>query len=238
MIVTAHQPLYMPWLGFFHKAYLADVICILDNVQFSKGDFVNRNRIKSGNGAKWLTIPVHKKGHLNGTIKDIEISGQDWALKHINLIRESYVAAPYFAKYFSHLENLLYSVKSFDLAHVNVELLDFFLQALNIETRIVLSSEMNIKSHKSDLILAICDELKADVYVSGINGKSYLQLQDFDNAKIKVVAQSYNHPRYLQLHGDFISNLSIIDLLFTSGEKSKDILLGGNKLLWNQLDCL
>ena len=94
MILTAHQPLYMPWLGFFHKAILADAICILDDVQFADGDYINRNKIKSIHGSKWLTVPVNKKNHLNRKISEIEIINGEWQNRHLSLLKQSYSKAP------------------------------------------------------------------------------------------------------------------------------------------------
>jgi len=235
MIVTAHQPLYMPWLGFFHKAILSDVICILDNVQFADGDFIHRNKIKAIHGSKWLTIAVNKKDHFNKKISQIEIVDQVWQEKHIETLRQSYSEAPFFENYMSDLEEIIGSSRYNYLIEIDMKLLAYLFGALKITTKIVLASDLSIQGKKSDFILSACGELKASAYISGQNGKDYLNIEDFESAGINIAMQKYNHPTYNQLHGDFLPNMSVIDLLFNEGPLSRDIIMRGNAGAWNEL---
>jgi hypothetical protein len=220
----------MPWLGFFHKAIISDQICILDNVQFATGDFINRNRVKTKDGANWLSIPVNKKGHLNRSIKDIVILDDTWISRHLSILKHNYSAANYFIEYIDEIENLFDSMRNMNLVEVNMTLIIFFFDILKIDTSIVYASDINVNKKKSDLILALCEELKADKYISGANGVNYLNSSDFENKKIQVIYQDYKHPKFEQLFGEFIPYLSIIDLVFNHGPKSRDILLRGNKI--------
>lgn len=235
MILTAHQPLYMPWLGFFHKAILAETMCILDDVQFADGDYINRNKIKTFQGSKWLTIPVNKRNHLNRQIREIEIIDNGWQKRHLSLIREAYSKTQYFSEYFYRFEELIGQRKYLYLLDLDLAILEFLLRELNIETNLIMSSSLNKAGHKSDLIRSICQELGADVYISGQNGLDYLNLEDFRVIETQVVIQNYEHPVYSQAHGDFIPYMSIIDLLFNSGPKTRDIVLSGNPRVWNKL---
>jgi hypothetical protein len=235
MIVTSHQPLYMPWLGFFHKAILSDRICILDDVQFADGDYINRNKIKTPYGFKWITVPVNKKNHLHRKISEIEIVDTEWHKRHLAQILQAYSSSPYFHIYFQYLLELMEKKTYEYLVDLDMTILEFLFKELRIETEVVLSSKLNLSGKKSDLILSMCQELGAEVYISGQNGVDYLKVEDFNLANIKVAIQHYEHPIYAQAHGDFIPYLSVIDLLFNFGPKSRDIIMSGNAEVWNKL---
>lgn len=235
MILTAHQPLYMPWLGFFHKAILADTICILDDVQFADGDYINRNRIKTVDGSKWITVPVNKKNHLKRQIRQIEIVQDNWQNRHLSLLRQAYSQTPFFSTYFDPLKELIAGASYEYLINLDSAILGFLFEELDIKTNIVMSSNLKLDGKKSDLILSMCQELGADVYISGQNGLDYLNVRDFSSIGTQVVVQNYEHPTYPQYHGEFIPYLSVIDLLFNSGPKSRDIIMGGNAQVWNKL---
>ena len=235
MILTAHQPLYMPWLGFFHKAILADTICILDDVQFADGDYINRNKIKTVHGAKWITVPVNKKNHLNKQINQMEIVDEGWKNRHLSLLRQSYSKTPYYSYYIDSLGALIEETSYQHLIDLDMALIEFLFKELDISTNIVMSSNLALQGKKSDLILSMCQELDADVYISGQNGLDYLKVQDFGSIETQIVVQNYKHPSYSQSHGDFVPFLSVIDLLFNSGSGARDIIMGGNALVWEEL---
>ena len=235
MILTAHQPLYMPWLGFFHKAILADVICILDDVQFADGDYINRNKIKTAHGSKWLTVPIKKKNHLDRRISEIEIINGEWQNRHVSLLKQSYSKTPYFLTYIEVLEYLIAGVDYQHLLDLDMAILDFLFGELGIKAKVILSSTLKDKGKKSDLILSICQQLGASVYISGKNGMDYLKAENFVREEIQIAVQNYKAVPYPQVHGDFIPNLSVIDLLFNAGPKSRDIIMSSNAQAWNEL---
>ena len=235
MILTAHQPLYMPWLGFFHKAILADTVCILDDVQFAEGDYINRNRIKTVHGSKWLTVPINKKNHLNRKINQMEIVDDGWQNRHMSLIRQSYSKTPFFSYYIDDLEELIKGTSYKYLIDLDMVLLEFLFKTLDIRANIVMSSKLELQGKKSDLILSMCHELEAKVYISGANGLDYLKVEDFRSIETQIVVQNYKHPNYSQVHGEFIPYLSVIDLLFNSGSEARNIIIGGNALFWGEL---
>ena len=235
MILTAHQPLYMPWLGFFHKAILADTICILDDVQFAEGDYINRNKIKTAHGSKWLTVPVNKKSHLSKKINQMEIVDDGWQNRHMSLLKQSYSKTPFFSYYMEGLGELIEGTSYQYLIELDMALLQFLFKELSISTRIVMSSSLELQGKKSDLILSMCQKLEADVYISGQNGLDYLMVEDFRSNETKISVQNYKHPNYSQNHGEFIPYLSVIDLLLHSGSEARDIIMGGNALVWNEL---
>ncbi|MBO0529858.1 hypothetical protein EXQ38_07935 [Clostridium botulinum] len=130
MILTAHQPVYLPWLGLFHKIALSDVYCFFDDVQYLRRDWNNRNKIKTSNGDIWLTVPVLSKGHMEKSIKDIEINNTiDWRKKHWRAIYTSYKKAPYFSKYADFFEEL-YKKEWYYLVELNEYMLKFFFRSI------------------------------------------------------------------------------------------------------------
>jgi hypothetical protein len=227
-IVTAHQPAYLPWLGFFHKIALGDTAVILDDVQFEKNSFTNRNRIKGPNGAFWLTVPVGLKGHMGKTIREIGIDNSSlWAQKHLKAIEMNYGKAPYYRKYASFFREC-YSMRWERLVDVNDFMLRWFLDQLNIRTQISKMSDLNLRGRKADLIADICSVSHADAFVFGACGRDYADIGRFDKRDVGFYFQDYRSPEYQQLHGAFVSNLSVVDLLFNHGPDSYDVLMRGN----------
>jgi hypothetical protein len=228
MILTAHQPAYLPWLGLIHKITVSDIYVYLDSVQFEKNSFTNRNKIKTAVGSIWLTVPVFLKDHTKKTIKDIEIdNSKNWQESHWKSILLNYKKAPFFNKYANFFEDV-YKKEWRYLTDLNEYMLKWFLKELGIKVKYYKASELGFKGHKTNLVLDMCKKLKADLYVFGTLGKDYAKEADFTKENIKIYFQDYKHPVYPQLHGDFIPNLSIIDLLFKCGDKSLEILMDGN----------
>ena len=226
--LTAHQPAYLPWLGYFDKIISSDIYIYLDTVQLEKNSFSCRNKIKTPQGGAWITIPIKRKGTSSIAIKDICIdNSKQWKKKHLKNFYYNYQKAPFFDDLYPRIEELYnQSFELFsDLAYYH---LLFWVKELNIKTKIVKSSDLSISSKKSDLILDLCQHLNADKYISGVEGKYYLDAKSFKKEKINVEFQNYQHPVYQQLNGSFISHMSVIDLLFNEGPNSNEIIMSGN----------
>ena len=229
MILTAHQPAYLPWLGLFHKIAISDAFVILDDVQFEKNSFTNRNKIKTSQGAIWLTVPILISGHLNKSIKDIEINNkEDWRDKHWKGLYMNYKKAPYFSKYSGFFEDLYKKewLKLFDLLAPTME---FLLKELNIQTKVYFQSKLNISSKKEELILDLCKHFNADLFIFGALGKNYADSALFESKGVKLYFQDYVHPTYPQLWGEFLPYMSIVDLLFNVGPvKASEVIMAAN----------
>lgn len=227
MNVTIHQPEHIPWLGFFHKINMADVYVVLDNVQYRRRYFQNRNKIRTKDGYQWMTVPLEKEDRDELLIKDARIANEDlkWKKRNIENIYHNYCKTPYFKYYWDEFKDI-YSKDYLLLAELNFALLSFFFKKLGIKREIQLTSTLNVSGDKGDLILNICKALNAETYISGISGKEYLDLKLFHDASINVVFQEFHHPIYKQLHEPFIPCMSVIDLLFNHGDKSLDIING------------
>ncbi len=227
-IITAHQSSYLPWLGFFHKIALSDVLVVLDGVQFEKNSFSNRNRVKGPQGPFWLTVPVHLKGHLSNKIKDIKINQDStWKKDHLKSLEMNYCKAPYFDRYIGFFRSC-FAKDWHNLAELIDYMLLWLLEQLDINVEIFKMSDFSFQEKKSDLVLEICRKFEADTYIFGSLGKSYAEADKFKQQGIKIHFQDYKHPEYQQLHGEFTSHLSAIDLLFNHGPKSGQILMEGN----------
>jgi hypothetical protein len=228
MILTAHQPVYLPWLGLFHKIYLAEKFCIFDIVQYQKKDYNNRNKIKTHSGPIWLSVPVESKDHLDKLICDIRIIDNGWNRKHFKSIASAYQKSPYFDRYIGEIERLLIHNHYDFLCDLNADILRFSLEALGIDRPVVKASDYEFSGKKSDLVLDMCIKLGADTYIFGAQGGSYADRDSFSRNGIKIYFQDYHHPVYHQLHKDFEPYMSVIDLIFNEGPDSLQILLAGN----------
>lgn len=214
MIISIHQPAYLPWLGYVERIKQSDLFVFLDSVQFEKNSFTNRNLIKGANGPHWLTIPIKTKGHLNKHLLEIEIaSDTEWRRKHLSSIKTSYSKCIGFDEKYQKLSHL-YNNNEVHLADLCFNHLLFWLEELNIKTKIIRSSSMNISSKKSDLILDICHNVGATTYLSGPMGKKYLEEGDFLSNGIKLDYHHFEPMPYPQLFGSFIPFMGIIDYWF------------------------
>lgn len=228
MILTAHQPVYMPWLGLFHKISLAETFCIFDDVQYTKKDFVNRNRIKTKDGSLWLTVPVESSNHREIRIKEVRIVQNGWQKKHFRSIQSAYAKANYYSDYIDQLEELFLKRNWEYLVDLNAAWLDFGLRVLGIDVVIEKASNFKFEGSKSDLVANMCSVLGADKYIFGALGTNYANKSTFEKIGVSICFQDYIHPKYTQLHGDFVSHLSMIDLILNEGPKSREILMSGN----------
>ena len=228
MILTAHQPVYLPWLGLFHKIYLADVFCYFDIVQYQKKDFNNRNQIKTQNGATWLSVPVESKNHLKKNVGDIKIIPGNWIKKHLKSIELAYKKSEFYKNYKEEFENIYKEEEIKTLSQLNLKILKFLLRKLKVEKKIIIASEYNFKGAKSDLVLDMCVSLKATKYIFGSQGINYVDQNKFKNNNVEIFFQDFKHPKYKQLNGNFLPYMSVIDLLFNEGEKSLEKILQNN----------
>jgi hypothetical protein len=236
MILTGHQPVYLPWLGLFHKIALADLFCYFDIAQYQTKDYNNRNLIKTHSGEIWLSVPVESKNHFEKRVGEIRIVQTGWQRKHLKSIQLAYQKSPFFGRYMPALESLLMAHSSGTLGELNLEMLRYFLGCLDIPTPIVKASNYNFEGKKSDLVLDMCVQLGADTYIFGAQGRNYADVNAFRSRGVEPRFQKYNHPSYRQLHGEFLPYMSVIDLLFNEGPSSGKLLFEGNVTRADLLD--
>lgn len=228
MILTAHQPTYLPWLGLFHKIALAEKFVFFDCVQYRPKSFFNRNSIKSANGALLLTVPVLTKGYRDKKFFEIQINNAlPWRRKHWRAIEASYSAAPYFKTYSDFFLDA-YKRDWEYLSDLNLHMLNWFLDVLGIAVPTERARSYSFHGNGSELVLDMCAQVGADVYIFGAKGRDYADVASFQNAGVRPVFQSYSHPVYRQRFGPFVSHLSIVDLLFNEGPRSLEVLMSNN----------
>lgn len=225
MIVTTHQPLFLPWPGFFYKALRADTMVLLDDVQFPLGrGWMNRNRLKGANGELWLTVPVWKKRRGKQIIREVRIYHEtDWRRRHLLGIRQNYAHAPYLDDHLPTLE-AIYARDHERLCELNLELIRFLWDALGLRGRLVLQSDLGVTGSGTELLVSICRALHADRYATLPIVEKYLDAGKFRAGGISLAFASFVPPVYPQLCGDFRYNLSVLDLLLNCGAKSLDIV--------------
>jgi len=218
MIVTIHQPSYLPWIPFIEKGLRSDVYVLLDHVQFEKNSAQNRNRIKTAQGELWLTVPVSRS--LKTSILDVQIppSAAGWNLKHRQSIEQNYGKAPFFKQ----VADILFPILEIaweNLADLNLAVDKAFLAMAGFAGRIVRSSEMNSAGSSSELVLNICRMLGADTYLSGIAGYDYIDRASFEASRIQVLFQQYRYGEYPQRFSKvgFLPRLSALDLFMNVG---------------------
>lgn len=222
MRVSIRQPGYLPHMGFFKKIQSCDKFVFLDDVQYERSDWDNRNKIRTFDDSMWLTIPVYNK--FGQKLNEVKISYEtNWQNKHRRSIELNYRKAPYFEKYWKDIDKIL-ETKWERLIDLNFALIEYLMTQLDITTETMKSSTMEIGTIGSQRLLDICKKLQATTYISGEMGKDYLDETIFEDNKIKVIYENFQHPVYNQIHGKFIPNMSIIDLLFNEGDRSKMIL--------------
>jgi len=227
MRIAIHQPNYLPWLGFFYKMLNVEKFVLLDTVQFSKNSIQNRNKIKTPQGPLWLTVPVYTKGKFMQKTREVQINAQEpWREKTRKTITLNYSKARCFKDAEDGFFKVYFSKDWSGLSELCAALIRFIAERLAPRTQIILASELPCGEGKnaSELLIDICKHFGAQEYFSGMGGKNYMDEQLFAREGIKVVYSDFKHPVYPQLYGDFVSQLSIVDLLFNCGEESGKIL--------------
>ncbi|MGW8301379.1 MAG: WbqC family protein [Desulfobacterales bacterium] len=225
MIISTHQPYFLPYPGFFYKAHLSDIFVVLDTVQFPRGTtWISRNRFKNDQGTLWLTVPVWKKGLGLQRIDEVRVCHEfRWVAKHLQSLKTAYARAPYLGDHLPFIEKI-YGTGFEKLIEFNMAFIHYLFQQLKIETEIKLLSELGIQATGNRMLVEICRCLGASVYLAQAAAAKYLDRALFQQEGIKLQLIKPTACVYPQLWGTFVSNLSACDLLFNCGPKAHDIL--------------
>ena len=227
MKIAIHQANYFPYPGFFHKINQADVFVIQDDIKFVN-KVTNRNKIISSSGHTWINVPI-KKGHQSLPIMDVKINNEiPWKKINFKKVCAGYNKAKFFHLYKDFFENL-YKKEWNNIFDLNFETIKQVLIWLNIKTKIVIESELDVSGQHTERLVNVCKKLGADTYISGIGGKKYLDEKLFEKNKIILKYQNYTPIKYTQhMSKSFIPNLSIIDSLANVGPESRKLLKENN----------
>lgn len=227
MIVSISQPRYHPWLGYFHRIATSDLFIYLDTVQYTPRDWENRNKVKTERGWAWLTVPVNYRHRA--LIPEVAVdNSQTWQEKHWGTLQTYYSRTSYFHLYTKQLKSIYFENAWHSLIELNLALTDMLCECLEIlKPNFIKASNIKVQGKGSDLILNLCKDVGATVYLSGSQGKNYLDEAAFTHAGIQIKYQNYIHPIYPQLHGEFQPYMAAVDLLFNCGHDSLKILMSG-----------
>ncbi len=223
MIVSIHQPAYLPWLGYFARIARSDRFVFLDNVQFQRRSFQNRNRIRTSNGATWLTVPVETKGRIyTTTLAELPICNDaDWRGKHLRAITHNYSKAPFRDREMPYLESV-YARPWDRLAELCWSMLGHYVKRLGLTCELIRASDLDPFEHsKSALMLEICERLNASMYISGPLGRNYLDQSAFAAAGISVDYDEFEHPHYPQVYDGFEANMAAIDFMMNVADPAE-----------------
>lgn len=231
MRVMLLQPFYFPWIGFFDMMSLCDTFIFYDDAQYSrdsKGGWDARNRIKTPNGIKWLTISIDRHYKLGASIYAIKVNQQvPWRKRHLNQLAEAYHKAPYFEQYFSKIADFLKNQNE-RLVDYSTGSIRLVANLLGMEVDFKFASSFHIDhSRGAQKVIDICQAIGADEYLDGSSGRELYEPDFFSRHGIKIIFHEYEHPCYRQLHGEFVPYLSILDLLFNEGPRSFEIIKSG-----------
>jgi hypothetical protein len=219
MIVTIHQPDFLPWLGFFDRWQKSDTYIVLDDVQFLRRGWHHRDKIKAQKGVQWLTVPVLKKSCYHQTIKEVRINNEEnWHCKHLKTIQVAYGKATNFDLVYGRLSEI-YN-KDYDLLiSFNMNLLRLCSNMLGINTTVVFASDFNVKSTGSRRLVDLVKSVGGEDYLTGSGSRDYLDEELFRKAGINVCWQEFKNPVYKQLHGGFEEMLSVLDFLMVASKE-------------------
>lgn len=227
--IAISQPTYLPWMGYLDQIDSVGTFVLLDNVQFEKQSWQQRNRIKTPTGLQWLSVPVIFKGRFGQRINEVEIR-EDFAAKHLRALELNYRRAPYFEQYFPVFGALLSKFgQGMYIADLNHELIDWFMGALGIQSSLIRASSLDCEGKRSSLLVSICKRLDAGAYLAASGSAEYLlkELDLFSEVGINVFFHNYIFPQYAQCFPPFIPYACALDVLFNEGPGSAEIFRSG-----------
>jgi hypothetical protein len=225
VVVSIHQLHYLPWLRYFEKIAAAEVFIVLDNIQYNKNGWQNRNRIKTSTSALLLTVPVREKA-AQRLDEVMIVNDTPWRAKHLRSLEQAYRRAPFFEQHNEFLRGT-YGREWIRLNDLNRHMLQYFVRALDIRTKIIYASDLNVSGTATDRLINLIRAVGGDTYYSGAHAvETYLDAPALAAAGIALQFQHWQPPQYPQLHRPFISDLSIIDLLMNCGPRSMQIIQG------------
>ena len=219
--VAIVQSCYIPWKGYFDLINGVDHFLLYDDAEYSKNSWRNRNRIKTANGTRWVTIPVTYSGHSTQRIDETRVADSSWRERHWKSLRQSYAKTPFFYALAPGLEELYLGSTEERLSAINRSFIEHVCGILGIETELGWTSDLDVEGVRSERVLALCRAVDADVYVSGPSARSYLDVDAFARSGIRVEWADYDdYPAYPQPHPPFEHTVTVLDLLFCTGPEA------------------
>jgi hypothetical protein len=219
--VAAIQSSFIPWRGYFDFISSVDVFIFLDDVQYSKNGWRNRNRIKTPKGSRWITVPVRHRS-LAQLICDTEIDDRkDWRESHMRLWHENYGTAPYYRDVLELLGDMGQEMVD-TISELNIALTQKIAVYLQIDTRMMRSTDLRLSGTKTDRLVDLLKKLNAKTYLSGPSADVYLDKDAFRKDNIRLEYKSYDYGPYPQLWGAFEGAVTVLDLIANCGPDAKN----------------
>ncbi len=223
--VAILQSNYIPWKGYFDLIAAVDEFILYDDMQFTRRDWRNRNKIKTPNGLQWLSVPVKKKGRYYQAIKDTEIADNEWRQSHWKTIRGNYRRAKHFDSVAHWLEPIYLSDDCTNLSCMNEKFIRAICKQLNINTKITRSSDYVLQEGKTERLAGLCSQAAATEYISGPAARDYIEPEIFASQNLSLTWFNYSgFAEYTQLWGSFEHGVTALDLLFNCGPDACNFL--------------
>jgi hypothetical protein len=227
--IAISQSNYIPWRGYFDLINSVDEFIFFDEVQFTRRDWRNRNKILINNKSTWLTIPLENKGNYSEIISNMKVFDGNWKIRHIEIIKKNYSKAKYFQDIFFLVNKLYQQINSFYLSEINQFLIKEICFLLNIKTKFKKSSEFKIFNNRNydatERLVDLCYQSGCSTYITGPAAKNYLRVDEFKKKDISVIWFDYKDSKiYNQFDKNFIKDLSILDCLFHCNLEKKFFL--------------
>ncbi len=216
--VAIIQSFYIPWKGYFDIINSVDEFILLDDVQYQRRSWINRNIIKTKQGLRWLTISVKVKGRYQQHIRETEADNSDWKSRHWETIKRNYSKAACFKQHEERFADLYLNCTETHISRINYRFISAVCDILGIKTNISSSADFDLVDGKNERLIHLCRQAGAEVYLSGPAAKDYIDEELFKAAGIELQYMDYSgYPEYKQLYPPFVHEVSIIDLIFNQG---------------------
>lgn len=223
VVVSVHQPNFMPWLKLLGKILDSDVYVAYDSVQFTRQEFHARQRFMARNGtAEWLTVPVVSTGSRQ-ILCDVRVADNGWRQKHLDFLAGNYSSAPFFEEVFD-LISTVYERDHDSLVTHSVDLIEQFCRYLGSDVKIVRATDLHHEGSREERLLQLVQHAGGDVHLTSTSSTHVIDWEGFFRAGIPVYMQEFDHPSYSQPAQTFIQNLSAVDLLFNTGREAARLL--------------
>jgi hypothetical protein len=224
-VVAISQSNYIPWKGYFDLINAVDEFILLDDVQYTRRDWRNRNLIKTPQGLIWLTIPLHVQRRSRQRIDEMVVADPAWAVRHWETLRHSYRRAPWFEAAQATFEPLYLDVPETYLSRINRAFLEAICRLLGVRTKIAASTDYLPRGRSTERLVELCLQAGATGYLTVPTARAYLDEQQFDRAGIALFWIDYDgYPEYPQLHGSFEHRVSVLDLIFSTGPSAPEYM--------------
>ena len=231
-IVAIHQPNYLPWWGFFDKAAKADVLVLLDNVQYPKRSWTNRVRVKGPEGPVWLSVPVKVKGRFDQLVCQAEVSYEEpWVARHLKTLERYYRGGDGYVGVAGLVEPVLVA-RPLLIGDLNGALIRGLLSLLGLDVQVVLGSSLGVTANATALLVAITQAVGGTAYLSGDGATGYQEPELYAANGLELLYQGLEHPVYPQRHGEFVAGLSVFDALSCWGVDAVRLALQRTRATW------